>query len=504
MDEQSIRFGCRNRNSHGLFFILLDAILLIIVTLLPMPSQSQTTADCSKLKPTSPDFLSCTAQVLAGTSDAPPASPGGLNHLLQSYLSVLAASVGYPGRSEDLDILKRRSTDLKRRDAHANRDAIAALDSAISSHIYELRSVMSPAIVGDQISPTTRPTNIFPDFVQRKIAYLDSENRKFYEKGPFEIISRVDLANALQELYFISKVAGNDDLSKMKRAEELISGTIPLVTSSGPDYLSTRDIATWINDLRFRNSVLLFYLGNREKLRAISATLAIDNANFSLGARNIPHIYIYKVFETPYVLSVLAGSDKDGHSNLKTDDPAIIKRFYNPAQLGLFMCSRADTAGPSSFEQLTKDIGDLVLSDYYVVAASTNDKHVLEDFRGQITTTIGSSAVASQRDGVLQRLADLEVSGFSSSMRRGARLCGLQDNVRDKIYTAFTFAPTVQEIDGFGRYRFHLLFGGRLNANQARVVSDFLNRVIFPSMKQKREMYHLENSAYIARMRINE
>jgi hypothetical protein len=79
-------------------------------------------------------------------------------------------------------------------------------------------------------------------------------------------------------------------------------------------------------------------------------------------------------------------------------------------------------------------------------------------------------------------------------MKLGARLCGVEDTVLQQIYSPFQFRSEIKHIKNTD----FLVFGGRLNATQARTISDFLNLSVFPKLQEKLE------AAYIARMRIDQ
>src|SRR5262249_46488626 len=129
---------------------------------------------------------------------------------VRAGLATLAARVGFAGKPDDLDELKRRSTLLKEH-PQDNRNAIAALDNAISAHRSELRSMVSPATM----SP--HPGNAFVDFVRRKLDYLLTANTAFNVRAPYEILARAHLGTASQEAYSLGNSPRGDDSPELRK-----------------------------------------------------------------------------------------------------------------------------------------------------------------------------------------------------------------------------------------------------------------------------------------------
>jgi hypothetical protein len=422
--------------------------------------------------------------------------------VLQPYLQLLARTLPYRGKQSDVDKLKQRSMELKG-EPRTNRDAIYLLDNAISAHIDELRSVVSPATMAEIIIDTSSTPNSFPDFVKRKLTYLESERIKFFDRGPFEAIARIQLATAIEESYFLDDESGRGDTARLRRVQTLNEEVLTRLTAPAYDYLPSSQRNTWINDLRFANIATSFALGDKTRMHSLLREFIGRNQKFGLESRDIDHVYIHKLFNTPYTLLVEPAKGKAEHPHVSIDDPAIIKRFFNPAQLGLFMCAQLNDARPDGTRRLVKQVNDLVLSDYYVVIDSSNEKAALEQLKSELDRTITSDQRTGPRQELLRTLKALEVKGFSEAMQKGASNCGISEQVRNQIYAPFSFGINLAETAGFGKNKFHLLVGGRLNASQATAVSTFINKTALPSLTQLRLKLKLDNDAYIARMRIN-
>ena len=481
-----------------------------LLTLLYWPVGAQAThSDCNKFDPaTQIEYLACVANNVKGIR-----SERGLvfEASLQQDLSRLSQTLGYVGQSSDLDALRELSSRLKA-SPQDNQDAITVLDNAISAHRDELRSVVSPATL--QPDPEL---DQYVGFVQKKLKYLLSDTTMFYDGGPFEIITRSNLAVALQEAYFLNRDIDSSEDAELKRRLEatvgldrtgwlirslaILDDVIARLTSADHDYLPLAFRKNSVNDFRYRRAVVLLLL--KEKSLYIQALrfLAIANQDFSLTTSEIDHVYIYKLFYTPYKLRVLAETDALGHTfgSPQIDDPNVIKKLFNPAQLALASCSVRDSRSEDPTLQLSQLVGGLALSDYYVVIASANDRPTLEKLLIEIQSTI--RAQNESRSGLEARVKQLEVTGFSQEISDGARVCGVTEDVAKNIFEPFSFQTSLLRMENFGRFKFHLITGGRLNADQARAVASFFNGV--PEL-QRIIAGSMISSAYIARMKVGE
>jgi hypothetical protein len=462
--------------------------------------------DCSAFDARNqPEFLACVVVNLKSGKD----DVDSVNRSAPDLVK-LSDTVGFEGRSEDLMALKSASTRLKGH-PRDNQDAITVLDNAISAHKTELRAMISPATL------PSLSIDQYPAFVRRKLSYLLSDAAPFYDGGPFEIVTRSNLATALQEIYFLDaaaeldqnsqlkkkllEFAGSDRAAWAKRSIAVFDDIIYRLLSMEHDYLPIGLRKYSVNDFRYRRATALLLLGENQRYRQSLKSLAIENQDFSLATTEIDHIYVYKVFYTPYRLTVSADVDSSGHtiSAPHIDDPNIVKKLYNPAQLALVSCSAMAEAGPgASVSRLTKSVRDLALSDYYVILASSNERPLLETILKGIAASM--KARASVRDNLEGQVKMAEVDGFSQEIKDGATECQIPDEAKKKIFSPFAFDPLLLQMENFGKFRFHLVVGGRLNADQARLIANYVNgdpefaKLLAPSRT-------LSSGAYIARMK---
>jgi hypothetical protein len=486
---------------------ILVTILVAILALSAGPAQAQ--GSCEKLDTRSEQFLTC---VVANLKAHETSQPLVTTDPIYKYLATLAANVGFAGKADDLDELKRRSTLLKEHPKD-NRNAIIALDNAISAHRSELRSMVLPETMNPE------PGNAFVDFVRRKLAYLLTPGTAFYDRGPYEVLVRAHLGTAFQEAYFLGNSLRLDDTPELRQklinrgiserktfTEQEVQGVDDILTRlTAPEfaYLPDDQRRFWVNDYRFRRATILYALGSRAAFKDALRDLAYKNQEFSLGTRDLDHVYLYKVYDTPYELVLSAEEDKSGRAvtDVKISDPSVLKRFYNPAQLALVACSMIESAGPDHLTAFAKTIGDVALSDYYVVVAGGNDPQALQQLSSAIRSRLAKNT--SQLGEVAAKVRGLEVGGFSRTINNGAAACSIENAVRDRIFAPFNFELSIEKIAGFGKFDYQLLMGGRLNADQARAVSTFLNRTIFPDVQGERRRLNFDIDAYIARMRLD-
>lgn len=502
------RVGLRAFTSILPIWILsLPIVRAFLIELLCVAGAQATEVDCSGFDPiTQVDFLKCVAKNVGSNR-----SERGLifDNALQRDLSKLSQTLGYVGEVSDLNILKKLSSQLKAF-PQENQDAITLLDNAISAQKGELRSVISPATL-----QVDAELDQYVEFVQKKLDYLLTDAVKFYDGGPFEIITRSNLAIAFQEAYFLDRdlntsknpefkrrletTAGTDRTGWLTRSIALLDDIISRLTSGDHDYLPLALRKNSVNDFRYRRATVLLLLKDKPRYVQALKYLAAANQDFSLVTSDVDHIYVYKLFYTPYKLKVIADTDSVGHVNVTPhiDDPNTIKRLYNPAQLALVSCSvRSGESDDSSF-QLSQLVGGLAFSDYYVVVASANDRSILERMLSDFQSAIKSEP--ESQSSLEARVKQLEVSGFSREISDGARECGVTSDVAKKIFSPFSLQITLLKMDNFGRFQFHLIAGGRLNADQARIVASFFNGTSWlkPIMIRSKSA-----DAYIARMKV--
>ncbi|HEV7602900.1 MAG TPA: hypothetical protein VGO49_21920 [Bradyrhizobium sp.] len=421
-----------------------------------------------------------------------------LDDQMQSLLRKLAGAAGYQGNPSDLEELKRRSIELKR-DPVGNREAIALLDSAISSHADEIGSALSTR----SLAATNDPgTDIYPRFVRQKLAFLGSDKAKFYDRGPFEIIWRSLLVTTLESQYFLEQQAESNDKEILRKAIRVLDEILDRRRRPEYDYISNRQEFLVNTDLFWRAS-LLFVLGEKPEMQKLLNKLVQDNKDFGLKTVNSNHIYVYKTFNFPHQIIVQDDLEKNGTHKAEIKDPYVLDRYYNAAQLALYACAYFDQAGPKRIDAFVSAVEGLALSDYYVVAASTDSSAKLQELASLLKRAADGAAVANERNQLIQQITSKEMPGFSDAIKRGAMSCDIKDDVRDQVYSKFDFQITPAHIEGFGKATEYLLVGGRLNAGQANAAVNFFNKSVFPALGPH-PFDKTELRTYAARMRIGQ
>jgi hypothetical protein len=464
----------------------------------PVIAGAQSIALPCEYDPQSDELLRCVIALIETVEKKTPTAQAILNDQVLTVLQRLADFQSYRGAASDLNELKRRSTDLKL-DPKSNRIAIIALDSAIAAHVDEIGPAVSTQALAKEANVGT---DIYPRFVEQKLTFLGDEKKvEFYDRGPFEIVRRTLLANALESSYFLE---GQSDKGKLEKEIRILDETLDRLRSPEYDYIERRPQESRINSILFWRASLLFLLGDKIEMKKTLREIILKHQQFDILTKNIGHIYIYKVFDLPYELKVQS-RDQDNQPKIEIKDANLLRRYYNPAQLALVACAHLDEAGGHGIQTFMKATAGLVLSDYYVVAASSkkeNSRRVVEQFDEALREAINSEKFRGQRDELVKEVADKEVSGLSDAVKNGARLCEIEDSVRNEIYSPFDFGSYIKHVEEPGTHVDYLLFGGRLNATQASVVSNFLSQSVFavPELQSLRETLGTDNKAYIARM----
>lgn len=494
------------RNSGGQW----QSIALVFATLAQLgasiawpglAAEQQHALPC-ELDPQSDDLLRCVVMLINDEEKGKPTAEAVMSGPVRAALQHLADLRSYHGTIADLDELKRRSKDLKI-DPSLNRDAIVALDSAIASHASEIGPALSPQSLAESASAGA---DIYPSFIEQKLAFLADEKRaEFYDRGPFEIVRRTLLANALESTFFLGREA---DSEKLKREIRILDEALDRLRKPEYAYLERRPQNSRINSLLFWRASLLFLLGDKTGMKKDLREIIESHRQFDITTENIGHIYIYKIFDLPYQMKVKRAGQND-RAEIEVNDPYLLKRYYNPTQLALVACSLLDEAAGHEIQTFSNAVVQLVMSDYYVVAASSrkeNSNQIIQQFNQVLNQTVIGDKFRQQRDAILNEVADKEVPGLSAAVKNGARLCEIDDSSRDEIYSPFAFRAFVKRIEAHEAHVDYLLFGGRLNATQASVVADFLNQsfLAVPELRTLREALGMENNAHIARMPMDE
>ena len=454
---------------------------------------SQQAFPCTSEAIASAQVLSCVAGYLvdADNKTAPP-------DWVKTLLRKLAQKNGYDGSSSDLAVLKQQSARLKR-DPNANREVISLLDRAIASYVDEI----GPAVSTERLAKASDlGADIYPKFIEQKLKFLSSERARFYDGGPFEIAWRSLLVGSLESEYFLQE---NPD--KLRRAIQVLDEI--LIRRRGPDsqygYLANR-MGPLLNGDRFWRASLLFVLGEKAEAQKELRSLIWDNQHFGVevaippGAGSSRHVYIYRIFNFPHQIIVQADNRTEGSRKVEAKDSNVVDRYYNAAQIALSACAHLDDAGTQKgIKALTAEIQNLELNDYYVIAGSADTSAQARELAASLNQQLSSTAVSTKRDQLVGQFAK-ESQRFAETMSRGASRCGISNDVRDQIYSSFDFRVLTASISGFGKANEYLVLGGRLNAEQANTVAEFLNRAVLP---ETRNLIGKDaGGAYVARMKI--
>jgi hypothetical protein len=487
-----IAFG---RRSYCLALIFLCSAICVNA------NGQETLRECNSLQPMSESYLSCVIAQIDAAERMKSIAPALLEEPLRSYLKVLSQSLGYQGAPNDLERLKSISTELKR-DPRPNRDAIANLDAAIAANHDEL----GPSVSTRALATSAKAgTNIYRPFIQQKLAFLDSPKATFYDRGPYEITRRSLLANSIESEFFLEKQAGNLDKSKLRKEISILDEIVARLTEPQFDYLIIPQRTSRINSNKFWRASLLYALGDRSELREMLHNFSLANRHFELESNNNPgQVYIYRVFDLPIEMIVQPGSDGGGGPDVETRATDIVQRYFNAAQLALVACAHLEEAGSDEgIMSLIKTVDDLVPSDYYVIAASADDRETLKQFDAVLHDVIFSDKLKSERERLLQIIHGQESHGFYDQIKKGAELCGIDDAGLGEIFSPFQITWELRHIEGLGKHNEILTFGGRLNGNQARTLANFLTEFVMV-LPEIHAIRNIDTSAYVARMRIDQ
>lgn len=459
----------------------------------PISAAQEISIGCTEHAPVSESFIRCVRAIMEHLEKDIPIDQAVLAQPLRGLLEQVAKAQPYRGAAADLDEFKRRSLELKR-DPVSNRDAITVLDNAIASHADEIRAAISTQAIAAQASPGT---NIHPDFVKQKLAFLASDRARFYDRGPFEMVRRSLLATALEEDYFLERVSKGTDNGRLRSAILVLDELMDRYTRpQAYPHLSIRQRNSQINTHLFWRASLLFALGEKSDMVSNLRDLVLNNRQFGLETREPGHVYIYRVFSLPYEMRVQPDLGADGGRKIEINDPGLLKRYYNPAQLALAACAHIDIAGLQGIQKFIRAVSDLRFNDYYVVVGTADDPTKLQQLEAMVHRTFDDKTRRK-----LSAIVTTQAGEFPTMIRHGAKSCGIDDTVLNDIYSSFEFRSEIKRIERpenkpAKKQDYYLLLAGRLNETQARTISEFLNTTLLSPLK-------LEN-AYIARMRIDQ
>jgi hypothetical protein len=145
-----------------------------------------------------------------------------------------------------------------------------------------------------------------------------------------------------------------------------------------------------------------------------------------LDTKNAGHIYVYRVFNLPYEIRVQPATEDNGARKVEIDDPGLLKRYYNPAQLALIACAQIEAAGPEGIPKLTKVVSDLAFNDYYVVAGAATDPGALQRLETMILGAINGKKPRWEHRELLD-LVEGQKGEVPGAMERGSRMCGIEN-----------------------------------------------------------------------------
>jgi len=92
----------------------------------------------------------------------------------------------------------------------------------------------------------------------------------------------------------------------------------------------------------------------------------------------------------------------------------------------------------------------------------------------------------------------------SQRMQDGAAACGVEQELRDKVFLPFDFKFEVRHIETLGKQPHQLMAGGSLNADQANRLAEFFNETLSADSALRSQAHNLgvESVSYTARARI--
>ena len=495
------QFKRRGRHFAWLQFGL--ALGITVCAMTPgLPAAEEASDPCVGRNTANGQLLGCVAAFL---NSQPPTAAALRNSKISGDLGKLAAASGYLGEAEDLDTLKRLSKKFKEQPV-VNRDAIIMLDNAIASHTNELRPAVSTFTTAHKLRSQGVPagTDIYRQVVERKHTFLSSRNvHETYDGGPFEVVIRSLLANSLEALYFLEPEPRDTSTAKTFLRDEIKILNDMRDRISRPQkqqYLTIKQKSSRINSNRFWYASILFALGDRDNLRNELRKFVTERDEFDLQTKNPGHIYIYNVFNLPYPIILKS----DGSVEIK--ELNVVNRYFNPRQLALVACAHLDEAGPAGIRKFSDAINRVAFSDYYVIGATAAKPEQLEKFGQALTRVIDDNVdLRQKREQMLKQVTAQEIDGFRNAIMRGAQLCGISNDVRDRIYSTFEFRPQIEHFDKVVKLPYQLVFGTRVNINQAKTIADFLNEVIAKSPQLQAAQKELgADKAYFARMQLDQ
>jgi len=448
------------------------------------------------------ELLKCTIGAIKQLEQNLPTDAAVYDERVRRYLQMLAKNLGYSASAEDLLELKRRSLDLKHH-PRENATAIAALDNAIASAAGEIRNIMSIEALA---SRSEVGLDIYPEFVRRKLQFLDSEKGRFYYEGIFELEVLELLGNALESTYFLDRMHQTPDTSKLEHELNIIHDITTRMNDEKYDYIlrNRKGSQTDLNSVTLWQASVSFVLGRRDELKNALQDLINKNWRFTGQTVGVGQVFVYKSLDLPYEIIVRSGKDENGKQNYEVNDPHRIQEFHDASQLALSLCAILDKAGDKGVDEFVKLNEQFVNRDYYVILATAASNGVLKEFAEAIEAETRTERLDPEGQGVLKRVDEVQDPGLAEVVRRGAQLCEIDGSVRDEVYKPFRLEPSIWGPGGKEGDQYQLRVGGGIDENQATIIAKFF-KVVYSSSKlhAMSQKLKIEADPYVARPRIS-
>ena len=199
---------------------------------------------------------------------------------------------------------------------------------------------------------------------------------------------------------------------------------------------------------------------------------------------------------------MLGGKDRP---DFEISDPGVLNRLYNPAQLALVACAQLDAVGSDqAIDKFKSAISDLAAHDYYVVAGIAENAENLRKFATVMQDAFRGEGLEKDVQTLMLTVGD-QSREFSEMINHGANKCGVDGAIRDRIYSPFQLVPTIKTNAESNYPGGRLVFGGRLDANQATAVVQFLRKVMeTPPIHSAAEAFAVKTSVFVARMKVEQ
>jgi hypothetical protein len=241
-------------------------------------------------------------------------------------------------------------------------DLIRALDAALFQSANDISAALRPI------------TEDYAAFVAKKRQTLEQaviSGR--YGNGPYEIYVDELLALALEESYFqsVSKTGATGDEELLVRAAESYSRALARLDNPGI-FETERQRKFSRNDILFRRALYFILLGRIDEARSDLQQIIKSGRTWEQETL-MDHVFVEKFFRLPVRIELVRR--ESGGVELVIKDENLIKRFFNPAQIALYLCGRlpAEATEPLSYQDIDRHLRDFTNHDYRVYLASSKD-----------------------------------------------------------------------------------------------------------------------------------